>query len=59
MEAMTVLGALLCFPNHLGDLPALVPKVKDIEVKVVHSATVKVRFFFFYCFAEFIYGKLY
>ncbi|KAI0212730.1 Ral GTPase-activating protein subunit alpha-1 [Lamellibrachia satsuma] len=32
VEAMSILGSLLCFPNHLGELPALQPKSGHLTI---------------------------
>ena len=32
VEATSILGSLLCYPNHLGELPVLQPKSGDLTI---------------------------
>ena len=40
VEAMSILGSLLCFPNHLQELPVLQPKSGELSIMMCSDVKV-------------------
>lgn len=49
---MSLLGSLICFPNHFGKMSVLTPAVEEVSLTSVNDVYVKVSFF--QCYTNYV-----